>query len=750
MKNNLPFDIFSTFVVRTPQLPFDFIQNLISDESLQIERLKDIVHQPIINEALFIATPEFHEQLQKWLNGNVSEAKEIERILQTLYKYLSRMSSRSTPFGLFAGCTTGKIGNKTGVILSKSSEHERHTRLDMLYLCNLASALSKHPIIKNKLRYYPNTTIYESGEQLRYIEYRYNKDRRTHHLVQIKNSPYVDLVIQKAKNGESIKCLSNALENEDIPSIHAAAFIEKLIDNQILISELDPTVTGDEFLHRIIKILNPIDAIDTIKETLININDKILIVDKQIGNAQSIYIDIAEDIKTLEVDYDIKYLFQTDVNLIAKESSISEGIQRTLLQGLDVLNKLTSKNSEGNIKKFKDNFFNRYENREIPLLKALDTETGIGYLQNDMNSLGDVSPFIADIVLPSKQNDSSKINWEPIQNFLLNKFLEALAKNNFEIEITDNDLKAFEANWNDLPVTFSSKVSIVDGPSELFPEGKILMESAGNSSASNLLGRFCHGNEMIHQWTKEITEHEQNFFPDTILAEIVHLPESRVGNVILRPVLREYEIPFLTTPAVDQQHTITLDDLLISVKKDEIILRSKRLNKRVIPRLSNAHNYSIRALPVYQFLCDLQNQNLRSGIGFNWGNLSNNYSFRPRVIYKNLIFSPATWVVKKDEIKELIKLSNDQDLLNGVAKWRDGRKLPQKVLLEEGDNVLFVDLCSLLSIKTLLTSVNKKNSFILSEFLFNPNNSVVKSEDGVFTNEFIFGFYRKEKQKDEK
>lgn len=750
MKNNLQLDIFSTFVVRTPLLSFDFLENLLSNDSLQSDKLKNIVSQPIINEALFIAAPEFHEQLQKWLNGNVLETKEEERILQTLYKYLSRMSSRSTPFGLFAGCTTGKIGDKTGVILSKSSEHERHTRLDMFYLCNLASALSKHPIIKNKLRYYPNTTIYESGEQLRYIEYRYIKDKRTHHLVQIRNSPYVDLVIQKAKNGESIKYLLNSLENKGVPSIQAESFIEKLIDNQILVSELDPTVTGDEFLHRIIKVLNPIDGVDAIKKTLTKINDKILNVDKQIGNAQSIYSDITEDIKTLEIDYDIKHLFQTDVNLIAKESSISKGVQKSLLQGLDVLNKLTIKNSEGNIGKFKDSFFSRYENREIPLLKALDTETGIGYLQNEMNSLGDVSPFIADIALPSKQNDSLKMNWDSVQNFLLNKFLEAHAKNKFEIEITDNDLQSFEANWNDLPVTFSSKVSIVEGPSELFPEGKILMESAGGSSASNLLGRFCHGNEMIHQWAKEITEHEQKLFPDTILAEIVHLPESRIGNVILRPILREYEIPFLTNSEVDQEHTISLDDLLISVRKDEIVLHSKRLNKKVIPRLSNAHNYSMKALPVYQFLCDLQNQNLRSGIGFNWGALSNNYSFRPRVIYKNLIFSPAAWVVKKDEIKELIKLTNDQGLLNQIAKWRDKRKLPQRVLLEEGDNVLFVDLCNSLSIRTLLTSVNKKTSFTLSEFLFNPNNSVVKSEDGVFTNEFIFGFYKKEMQKDEK
>ena len=154
--------------------------------------------------------------------------------------------------------------------------------------------------------------------------------------------------------------------------------------------------------------------------------------------------------------------------------------------------------------------------------------------------------------------------------------------------------------------------------------------------------------------------------------------------------------------------------------------------------MSNAHNYFSKALPVYQFLCDFQNQNLRSGLGFNWGGLPYNYSFIPRIIYRNLVFSPATWIVKRDEIKELFNMNGNQELLSGIVKWRDQRNLPQRVLLEEGDNVLFVDLCNLLSVKTLLASANNKNSFILKEFLFNHDNAVVKSENGVFTNEFIF------------
>jgi lantibiotic biosynthesis protein len=82
-----------------------------------------------------------------------------------------RMSSRSTPFGLFAGCSICQIGGSTQIALPTVNEYKRHTRLDMNYLCALAKDLAQHSVIKEKIKYFPNSSIYAFGEQLRYVEY---------------------------------------------------------------------------------------------------------------------------------------------------------------------------------------------------------------------------------------------------------------------------------------------------------------------------------------------------------------------------------------------------------------------------------------------------------------------------------------------------------------------------------------------------------------------------------------------------
>jgi hypothetical protein len=163
-----------------------------------------------------------------------------------------------------------------------------------------------------------------------------------------------------------------------------------------------------------------------------------------------------------------------------------------------------------------------------------------------------------------------------------------------------------------------------------------------------------------------------------------------------------------------------------------------------LPRLGNAHNFSHNALPVYQFLCDLQTQDIRGGVGFNLGALSNEHSFLPRVKYKNIILSEASWNFKSKDVKELVETKNEESILEESKKWKAQFNLPDYVLLADGDNELLLHLNNLMCLKTFIGLVKKRSSFKLKEFLFDKSNAIVKRGSDGFTNQVVFSFYKSE------
>ena len=187
-----------------------------------------------------------------------------------------------------------------------------------------------------------------------------------------------------------------------------------------------------------------------------------------------------------------------------------------------------------------------------------------------------------------------------------------------------------------------------------------------------------------------------------------------------------------------------MSDLFISVRNGQICLRSKKLNKDIIPRLTNAHNYRNTSMPVYLFLCDMQMQYGRDNLYFNWGFLYNELTFFPRVRYRNTILSLAAWRIEIAEIKYLFSIKENEELLFETSKWRNKYKLPTKMLLPDGDNELLIDWDNVKSIKALFPIIKGRKSIMLTEYLYNPKYSIVKDEFGnSYPNQCVVSFYKK-------
>ncbi|SHJ33081.1 lantibiotic dehydratase family protein [Aquimarina spongiae] len=711
------------YVLRTHNLSTNEVSRL------NVNSIKELCASPIVSEAIFLASPELHQEMTKYLKGKTM--KNEDKLVQSLLKYLLRMGHRCTPFGLFSGCSLGKIAETTNIELDASTEHKRFTRIDMSYICSLVQQLEKTHEIRKELKYYPNTSLYPVGNKLRYIEYRYKGTNRRHYTVSIDNSKYIDLILKKATKGANIEELAQFIVEPDISIDDAKTFINQLIDNQILISSISPSVTGENYLQILMDKIpdeNTKNRLHTIDELLKKLDSNTY------ENNFTYYKQLTDILDSFEIAYNKKFLFQTDLTISTQQNTLSDKIVKDIHKGVEILNKLVPYQEDEKLTKFRRKFFDMFEEEQVPLSLALDVETGVGYGFNSEEDY-DISPLINDLNLSTSNRiaDHKKIKWTKTDSFLNKKLME-LEKDAIEMLITDNDLDSFTENWNNLPLSFTAIIHLLNNDND---NPLINMSYVGGASATYMLGRFTQADKNIEQFLKKITQKESEE-RDVVFAEIAHLPEKRTGNIINRSHLRTHEIPYLTKSTLPSEQQIAIDDIWVSVEQDRIVLFSKKLNKEVIPRMATAHNFSYNSLPIYHFLCDIQTQHLRDNLVFEWRNAAINRDFLPRIRYKNIIISLAQWRIGKKEIQKIIQL-------NDLTEWRKEKKLPQKIMLSDDDNELVIDLEHPLSVKAFLSTIKNRQQITLVEYLFDEKNALVTRQGKAFCNELFFSFVKQNK-----
>ncbi len=770
----IPYAFYPRLVVRTPCRSFQ-----TRSDSFDLDAL---CQDDAFLEAIFLASPVLHAELLKYRDGQIDDRRAIRDLSRSAGKYFLRMSSRCTPFGLFSGCgVAGWSEERDSLVVADS--HDRHTRIDMHYLCALAQHLAELPFVRERLRYCVNSSCYRIGEEMRYVEYSYVDGKRVHQLSAVAYSDYLAILLAAAQAGADWAGLIGRLVAEEIAVEEAVGFVGELIGAQVLVHELEPAITGEEFLPQMIAVLERIGGVAdaatggaadaaaggaTDSATggataqlveLCGLLRELHVLVSALDGAGALVgtdaeatraagtngLDRYQEVKTLiarlGVPFDEARLFQADTVLRLADGRVSEGLQAELLEAMDVLNHLNKRPENPTLTAFIRRFTERYEQREMPLLEVLDTETGIGYLEHFP---GDIVPLIDDVVTRAQSGEEGKINWSKRESWLMRKLTEALAYGAAAIELSREELSGFENDWEQLPPS----MAVLFRP---LAEDRFLLEGSGGSSAIPMLGRFAHGHPAIDRLVRDVVAEEEALNPDILFAEIVHLPESRTGNVLLHPAFRRYEIPFLAKASAEAADCISPSDLLISVRGERIVLRSMRLNKEIIPRLSNAHNWTDRALPVYQFLCDLQSHSKQFGIFFRWGVLEKRCRFLPRVEYKRFIISPAQWNFEQRDIAHLKGAEGRNrggEGLNGelegadfglaVQAFRERWRLPAQVVLAEGDNELYLNLDDERMVDIWWDAVRNRPGFVLKEFLAPGGAQAVRDSAGrVYTSQML-------------
>ncbi len=729
------------FVLRTPLLPFDALAALTGSRDAARSRLRAIVEQPAVREALFLASPTLEADIDRWLREPPGERTiKAER---SLVRYVCRMTGRATPFGLFSGCSVGELGEHTHLELEPLARDRRHTRLDMYYVCALADAIARAPELRDEWTYRPSSSLYAVAGELRYAEAVLRDGARDYHLAVVEPTPHLDATLARARPGATIATLAAALVADDpeVELAEARGFIDQLIDAQLLVADLAPTVTGPESIAAVLTAIDDKPALAEITAPLHAITGRLAELDAGgLGHPPAVYRELADQLAAMPVKPDLPRLFQVDMVKSSPAAVLGADVLAEIQRGVDVLHRLGPPAANDSMAGFRAAFEARYGAQELPLAEVLDEDNGIGF-ETPGGAAAEGSPLLRGLAFNRGGGVGAFIGRD---QFLLRKLEQLWRDGADELALTDADVTALTTPERaPLPDSFAVMAQLAARSPDDLAAGRfrVLLEHAGGPSAALLLGRFCHADPALRARVIEMLRVEQAARPDAVYAEIVHLPEGRIGNVVSRPVLRDYEIAYLGASGAPLERQITLDDLVVRVEQGRVVMRSRRLGRDVVPRLSNAHNYAVRSLGVYRFLCALQRQGVMAATMWSWGALAGS-SFLPRVTIGRVVLATRSWqwdtaTVGKLKAVATAPIAAQRDAIDQL-RARD--RLPRWIAVVEGDNALPIDLDSELLIDALVQAVKSRDRVRVTELFAAPDELTTRSPEGRFVHELIVPF----------
>ncbi|MXV50357.1 hypothetical protein GS399_05180 [Pedobacter sp. HMF7647] len=646
---------FEQLVLRTPYY---------SCSSYRETGLQGFLDDPRFRLAVYLASPEFYRVLKR---RSFVAASLNKKETFSLRKYVNRMCFRPTPYGAFAA--VGLVGwenqERDEDVKAGYKLHVLPDQGVSLHLAEMLLAARFDDIV-----WQLNPVLYTSGGQHRFVrtnlseKIRFRMESLETNLLSASLFRWME---ERPRRGsELIGWLMDFTGCTEADARDYAAFLRQ---STIVMSSLAPNLTGADYLERLVSAaeMKGNEMAGELAALLRGLREDDCCDLGSLMNAGGRLEELAGEVPAS------RSAFYAVLERAYELPPVGGALQEELAGTLKCLKALTPPAGDAHaLKDFVRRFRQRFDQRKIPLLEALDPDCGIDYSGLARQHGG--SALLEDLEFRPAEDRSGELRWSAAHKLLLGKWA-AQADKSVPLILTKEDLKVLgdDAVEERLPPSFPV----------LFRRTRegLLIDSAGAASSLSLLGRFGHTCPGIGRYCEEIARWEQQQNPGVLFAELCQLSDAHADNINRRGSYYDYEIPVNAVSLKDPAQVISLSDLAVSVAGGKVVLESLSRNKIVVPRLSSAYNYSQNSLSVFRFLCDLQYQGLRWNFSFDFKSLFPGLNFYPRVQYGQTIISPAQWLLKAESMKN-----------SSIGKLRENLGLPDKVAFARFDQQLVFDL----------------------------------------------------------
>lgn len=724
----------NTFIIRSPLISVDKYCTIFSDhDKINLDyKIAQIIQDKVFMESIAIASENLYDEIIKTDIAHLND-----KVKYSIIKYFIRATTRPTPFGTFAGVGLSNFGEDDRMLIDTSEHHQKRCRPDMNWIDALIGKLESLESLKKRLKFRFNDVTYRHGGKLTKLNGAFIQDNVENEIMtSIDYTDAVQLVERNARDNISYKEILNLLQEQyqNVPYEYISDFIDKLIGNNFLISELRPSLINTNVLEHILLVLKQFedDEIRTLVENLEDVYQRINQYSTlKLGEGINQFLDLKRRMKEI---VNSENILQVDSRLSLSQNKLSISFRNELEDLITVLYRLCTENTSP-LNEYRDRFIEKYGvDSEIPVQELLDPDLGIGYPKYYTSGKA-----YKTINLKSEKEIR-------LERVLERKIFSALRNSEHEIKLEEEDIKYVEG----IPknnIDWGCMQSSVELFLLLHPEGKQskyigTLAPAGSSDCfGKSFGRFrdmFSDAEALEYDSMFNTEKRINH--DCVIAEVSEYPAMpRVSNISCNVNDYDYQIA-IGTGYCDNKRILTVKDLYIGVDRINrtFYIKSKSLNKRVLVRMSSMLN-AAHCNIIVRFLRDVSSQyecNLSATL---YKLMKNRYEYCPRLTYKRFIIKPETWMISTERLGNYDTLQAFVDVFHS---YKRNNSIPRYGLLTSKDHRLLLDLDNEIHLNVLYQDLKNKRKVILTEWTTSFENNLKNIDGERFICEIVVPFFK--------
>ncbi|GIF13380.1 lantibiotic dehydratase [Actinoplanes teichomyceticus] len=657
-------------------------------------------------EALTLATPTLTAVLDRVAagHGDAFKLTQLRRAALAVLRYDIRMRTRPTPFGLFAGVTTGRFD--TTATAEWRGGHRTRTHADMGWLLTLVRRLETDPVVLPGLPVQAHQALIRRGDRL-VLNIPSTPDMLAGQpgraCVSIRNSAIVDAAVRGARRLIPFAELSTALGAQfpAAPAERIHALLMSLVEQEVLMTGLRPPLDGGDPLDHVIAVLQraapaaaaqlrafdrrrraydtiPVGAgRDALKELLGTAG-------RLQGHTHPLHIDLA-------VDADIR---------------LPEAVRAEVESAADLLWRMsTPRLGMRALRAYHARFLERYgADRVVPLLELLDENRSLGAPAGYQWPVSEAPADPPDDPAPVTRSRR-----------IAALAAEAIRQRRREIVLDRDsigDLLYDRADTDDVPSSCELYVHVVAASQDALAGADfrvVLSPNPGSHHAGATMGRFA---DLLPDGPQLFAEQRRRpqHVAGAITADLAFTARSSRAANLAHTAARTGRRISVGLPDAPGVQEIALDEIGIAANLERLCAIHLPTGREISAQSPNMISPATQAPNPARLLHEIGLEGQRLWEPWNWGPMAD-APYLPRIRYGRTVLAAATWRV--DALRGAA--GDPARWVAAVEDWRGAWDVPRRILVVTADHRLVLDLADAWHVELLRDEVRRDAGVVVQE-----------------------------------